>query len=190
MNILYLHGMASSHESVMASQLQAVLPQHRILVPDLSIDPAVSFQLIDRLLADEHIDLLVGHSLGGFMAQKYIGRRKILINPSLGTTFLRLFMGNNRYKHARYDGCLTYCITPEICAAYKRLEQSQYSLLTAADDQLTIGLFARRDLFTRLSAHRFKDHYSDRRLIPGAHFPTAETVRDYIAPAVVELLAR
>lgn len=188
MNILYLHGMASSHLSDTAAYLRKYLPEHRIIVPDLSIDPARSFPIIDRLIQDEKIDLLVGHSLGGFMAQKYAGMKKVLINPCLGTTFFRFFLGRNRYKHSRYDGVPFYVVTPAICAAYKRMERTQFDSLSSADDERTIGLFARYDLYTRLSAHRFKRHYTHRLFIPGRHFPSEVTVRDYIVPAICDLL--
>lgn len=188
MNILYLHGMASSHLSETAAYLRKYLPEHRIVVPDLSIDPAISFSLIDRLIREEKIDLLVGHSLGGFMAQKYTGMKKVLVNPCLGTSFFRLFLGRNRYKHSRYDGIPFYVVTPAICAAYKRMERAQFDSLTSVDDDRTIGLFARYDLYTRLSAHRFKRHYTHRRLIAGRHFPTEATVRDFIVPAIRVLL--
>lgn len=188
MNILYLHGMASSHLSRTAAYLRKYLPEHRIIVPDLSIDPAISFPLIDRLIRDEKIDLLVGHSLGGFMAQKYTGMKKVLVNPCLGTSFFRLFIGRNRYKHPRYDGVSFYVITPEICAAYKRMERFQFDVLTPLDDERTIGLFARYDLYTRLSAHRFKRYYTHRRFMSGRHFPTEATVRDFIVPAIGDLL--
>jgi predicted esterase YcpF (UPF0227 family) len=195
MTILYLHGMASSHESHIGNALRACLPQHRVLIPDTSIDPSATMRLIDDLMHREHVDLIVGHSLGGFIAQKYTGVKKILLNPSLGTSFMYLFLGKNRYKHARQDGQQTYSVTRALCHQYRQMELAQYaaiddSRLHAAEDACTIGLFARHDLFTRLSAHRFAQHYTDHRFISGSHYPTLPTVRDEIAPIVEELLAR
>lgn len=190
MNILYLHGMASSHASETAAFLRKYLPQHRIITPDLSIKPEISFSIIDKIIEDEKIDILVGHSLGGFMAQKYRGMKKVLINPSLGTCFFRIFLGKRRYKHPRLDGIPYFEITPELCRAYRNLELHQYDHLTTSEKEITLGLFARYDLYTRLSAHRFKQRYIYRTVIPGRHYPTESTVRDYIVPAVEWLLQK
>lgn len=184
MTILYLHGMASSHACPIAQSIQRFLPASRVIVPDLSIDPAIAFPQIDQILKEEKIDLIIGHSLGGFMAQKYRGYKKILINPSLGMSYMYLFRGDNRYKQPRKDGKGIWHVTTRMCQQYKEMEASEYENLTEAEDNLTKGCFGRSDLFTRLSAHRFKKHYSHRIMMPGGHYPTAETVRDYIIPTI------
>lgn len=184
MTILYLHGMASSYACPIAQSIQRFLPTSRVIVPDLSIDPAIAFPQIDQILKEEKIDLIIGHSLGGFMAQKYRGYKKILINPSLGMSYMYLFRGDNRYKQPRKDGKGIWHVTTRMCQQYKEMEASEYDNLTEAEDNLTKGCFGRSDLFTRLSAHRFKKHYSHRIMMPGGHYPTAETVRDYIIPTI------
>jgi hypothetical protein len=195
MNILYLHGMASSHDSALGNALRTCLPEYNVIIPDTSIDPDTTMHLVDEQMLSEHLDLLIGHSLGGFIAQKFTGVPKILINPSLGTRFMYLFLGNNRYKHPRHDGVQTYHVDRALCRTYRDYEATQYDDIDnpaqhAREDACTIGLFARHDLFTRLSAHRFAQHYSDRRFISGSHYPTFETVRDEIVPVVREMLAR
>jgi len=184
MTILYLHGMASSHACPIAKSIQEFLPEDRVIVPDLSINPFVAFPQIDKILEEEKVDLIIGHSLGGFMAQKYRGYKKILINPSLGMSYMYLFRGDNRYKQARKDGNNIWHVTTEMCQQYKKLEAEEYKDLTEAEDNLTKGCFGRSDLFTRLSAHRFKKHYSHRIMMPGGHFPTKDTIRDYIIPTI------
>ena len=179
--------MASSHESHIAAHLRRCLPQHHILVPDTSIDPDETMALVTRMIHDEHIDLIIGHSLGGFIAQKFTGVKKVLINPSLGMCYMYLFIGTNRYKHRRHDGVQTFSVTRDLCHRYRRMQAAQYEHL---DSDMTIGLFARYDLFTRLSAFRFSKHYTDRRFISGMHYPSLRTVRDEIAPVVEELLRR
>jgi len=184
MIILYLHGMASSHACPIAKSIQELLPTDRVIVPDLSIDPDKAFPQIDKILKEEQVDLIVGHSLGGFMAQKYRGYKKILINPSLGMSYMYLFRGDNRYKQPRQDGNNTWHVTTQMCRKYKQMEATEYDNLTEAEDNLTRGCFGRSDLFTRLSAHRFKKHYSHRIMIPGGHYPNADTIRDYIIPTI------
>lgn len=184
MTILYLHGMASSHACPIAQCIKEFLPEDRIIVPDISINPAIAFPQIDKILQEEKVDLIVGHSLGGFMAQKYRGYKKILINPSLGMSYMYLFRGDNRYKQPRLDGINIWHVTTEMCRRYKQMEATEYDNLTPIEDAMTKGIFGRSDLFTRISAHRFKKHYTHRIMMPGGHYPSRETIRDYIIPTI------
>lgn len=184
MTILYLHGMASSHACPIAQCIQQFLPHDRVIVPDLSIDPAIAFPKIEKILVDEQVDIIIGHSLGGFMAQKFRNYRKILINPSLGMSYMYLFRGDNRYKQARLDGNGIWHVTTRMCRQYKAMETVEFDNLSNEEDALTTGCFGRSDLFTRLSAHRFKQHYSHRIMIPGGHYPSPDTIRDYIIPII------
>ncbi len=176
--------MASSHACPIAQCIKEFLPKDRIIVPDISINPALAFPQIDKILQEEKVDLIVGHSLGGFMAQKYRGYKKILINPSLGMSYMYLFRGDNHYKQPRLNGETIWHVTTEMCRRYKQMEATEYDNLTAAEDALTKGLFGRSDLFTRISAHRFKKHYTHRIMMPGGHYPTRETIRDYIVTTI------
>ncbi|MCQ2228226.1 MAG: hypothetical protein MJZ13_00590 [Bacteroidales bacterium] len=187
MVILYMHGMASSHESFTAACIRKYMPDAEVLAPDLSIDPAIAFPQIDEILKNNKVDVIVGHSLGGFMAQKCRGYKKVLVNPSLGVSYFQLFKGDNKYKHQRYDGVQTWHVDDRICKQYKEMEYKQYDGLTKEEDDITIGLFAWWDIVTRMSSHWFIKHYSHRQFIPGLHFPSENTVRDYIVPAINKL---
>lgn len=166
------------------------MPEATVLCPDLSVDPSVAFPQINKILSENRVDVIIGHSLGGFMAQKCRGYKKILLNPSLGVSYFRLFMGDNKYKHARYDGVQTWHIDKRICREYKEMEHKQYDGLTKEEDDITLGLFAKWDFMTRMSSHWFLKHYSHRRFIPGGHFASEETVRDYIVPALQDLVKK
>ncbi len=188
MIILYLHGMASSHDSAIGNSIRKYIPEAEVLIPDLSIDPNIAFPQIDKILKENKVDVIVGHSLGGFMAQKYRGYKKVMVNSCLGTTFFKLFKGKNKYKHDRYDGCPYFTVTDKICSDYKELEHHQFENITKEEEQLTVGCFATWDLYTRLACHWFKKHYSQCYSMPGRHFPTDETVRDYVVPQIRKML--
>ena len=187
MNILFLHGMASSHESPIAASIRKHIPDATVWTPDLSINPAVAFPQIDEFLATHDVDVIVGHSLGGFMAQKYRGRRKVLINPSLGMTYMYLFQGDNKYKEKRNDGNQIWHVDKSMCKTYKEMENKQYDNLTDDELRLTVGVFGKGDIMTRLSAHRFAKHYSNRVFMPGGHYPSDDAVRNYVVPAILSL---
>ncbi len=188
--ILYLHGMASSHESNTAAYIRKYMPNVEVIAPDLSIDPSIAFPQIKKILDEQKIDVIVGHSLGGFMAQKFRGYNKVLINPSLGVSYFKLLKGTNHYKHNRYDGVQTWFVDDRICHEYKTMETTQYDGLTADEDNITIGMFAWWDVVTRMSAHWFKQHYTHRRFMPGLHFPSEKMVQNYIVPAICDLLLK
>lgn len=188
MTILYLHGMASSHACPIAQNIQKAIPQARMIVPDLNIEPNTALRQIKRILKDEEVDLIIGHSLGGFMAQKIRGYQKILINPSLGMSYMEMFIGDNRYKQPRLDGCDTWHVTRQICERYKDLEATEFDNLTANEKEITKGFFGRCDFFTYLSSIRFKRHYKHRVLMPGGHYPSEDTILKYIIPSILTLM--
>lgn len=188
MEILFLHGMASSHASQTAAWIQQYLPESTVHVPDLSIDPNIAFPQIETYLAEHPIDLIIGHSLGGFMAQKFRGRKKILLNPSLGMSYMYLFQGDNKYKEPRTDGNQIWHVEKHMCRTYKAMQKVQYDDLTAEEDALTIGIFGKRDFMTRMAAHWFKQHYSHRVFMPGGHYPPESSIRDYVVPQIRQFL--
>lgn len=189
MTILYLHGMASSHESFTAACIAKYIPDSKVIVPDLSIDPAIALSQITEILQQQRVDVLVGHSLGGFMAQKFRGYRKVLINPCLGMAIFRGYLGTHPYKHARWDGVQTFHLTHDIYKHYRMLQRTQYDGLDAEEDALTVGVFARYDYYTRLSSVRYLSHYTQRCMIPGAHFPKEDVIRNYIVPVICKLVS-
>lgn len=188
MVILYLHGMASSHDCRIAASIRRHLPEVEMIVPDLSIDPEVAFPQIDRILVERKVDLIIGHSLGGFMAQKYRGYSKLLINPSLGVSYFQLLRGKNRYKYPRYDGVQSWYVDGRICRCYKEMEHKQYEGLDDEERGRTWAVFGRCDILTRLSSRWYLQHYTQRQMIPGDHYPKDQTVRDYIAPLCRKIL--
>ncbi|GLP97228.1 YqiA/YcfP family alpha/beta fold hydrolase [Paraferrimonas sedimenticola] len=92
--LLYLHGFASSPQSLKAQQTREFLEQHfpntPIHVPALSHEPTlVKAQLCDwveRQMADGHTVRFMGSSLGGYLAsylsEKYGGKAAI-VNPAV-----------------------------------------------------------------------------------------------------------
>lgn len=187
-NVLFMHGMAEGARSRLASDIRKYLPEgYTLYSPDLLIDPNESFKIIDKCIEENKIDILVGHSLGGFMAQKYREMPKVLLNPSLGMSYGYLCRFDMRYKDMRDDGLTQFRFTTEDCKIYKAMEAIEFDGITEKELENTIGLFGKRDILTRLSAHRFKKRYKRRRIIPGSHFPDEKTIRDYVVPAILSL---
>lgn len=104
-HIVYLHGFASSSQSEKAvlvrEYFQHHLPQHQLSVPDLPYTPAEAWQELQQLCQHNKPDLLIGSSLGGFLATalaEQFGCRAVLINPAVRPHLL-LKQHLGRYYH-------------------------------------------------------------------------------------------
>lgn len=104
-HIVYLHGFASSSQSEKAvlvrEYFQQHLPQHQLSVPDLPYTPAEAWQELQQLCQHNKPDLLIGSSLGGFLATalaEQYGCRAVLINPAVRPHLL-LQQHLGRYYH-------------------------------------------------------------------------------------------
>ncbi len=89
-HIVYLHGFASSSQSEKAllvrDYFQQQLPHHVLSIPDLPYTPAEAWQELQVLCAGRAPDLLIGSSLGGFLATalaEQFGCKAVLINPAV-----------------------------------------------------------------------------------------------------------
>ncbi|ARU90038.1 YqiA/YcfP family alpha/beta fold hydrolase [Pseudomonas sp. M30-35] len=99
-NILYLHGLNSSPDSLKASQLRRCMARmglaEQLRVPALHHHPRQAIAQIEAEIAAMGSPLLVGSSLGGYyathLAERY-GLRALLINPAVR-------------PHALFDGFL------------------------------------------------------------------------------------
>ena len=80
--ILYIHGLSSSGASGTARHLQDLLPETRVIAPDLPIDPDEALAMLRDLVATERPDIVIGTSMGGMFAQQLYDCRKILVNPA------------------------------------------------------------------------------------------------------------
>lgn len=62
--ILYIHGLSSSGASGTARHLQDLLPETRVIAPDLPIDPDEVLEMLHTLVTSEHPDMVIGTSMG------------------------------------------------------------------------------------------------------------------------------
>lgn len=85
MNLLYIHGFASTGKTSKTKQL-AEITGMQVIAPSLTHDPMVDLQLLAHIVESTNVTAVVGSSLGGFyalyLAQRY-DLRVVLINPSL-----------------------------------------------------------------------------------------------------------
>lgn len=96
-NILYLHGFASSGNSITAKEIQDCLPDCRVISPDLPIHPSEGLELIHKIVEEQEIDMVIGTSMGGYFVAQVSNTMKILVNPSFHAThMMRNRLGENK----------------------------------------------------------------------------------------------
>lgn len=183
--ILFIHGLASSGRYKMADQLRILLKGTEVLAPDVPSEPLEALPFLQDLCRDYKPDLIVGHSLGGFWAQKLRGWRKALVNPTFHIAeFLRLRLGEMEYLSPRADGATSLTISEEMCAAFERIEETEFDALDQGEKDLTIAFFGDKDEIVRQSSE-FEAHYGKSGIIyPGRHQPVFPEMKQYIVPVI------
>ena len=82
MNILYIHGYNGSPFGSSYHHLKLYAAGHNLHSIDYNPEqPELAIQSIKQYVADNQIDLIIGASLGGFLAMHIIGITRIVVNP-------------------------------------------------------------------------------------------------------------
>ena len=82
MNILYIHGYNGSPFGSSYHHLKLYAAGHNLHSIDYNPEqPELAIQSIKQYVADNQIDLIVGASLGGFLAMHIFGIPRIVVNP-------------------------------------------------------------------------------------------------------------
>ena len=189
MRILFIHGLASSGRYKMADQLRILMKGAEVLSPDVPAAPGEALGFLEGICADFRPDLIVGHSLGGFWAQKLRGWRKALVNPCFYISdFLRGMKGEVRWLSPRADGAETFTVTEAMCKDFEAVEKTEFDGLTQAEKDLTIAFFATEDETVRHAAY-FERYYGKSGIsFPGGHQPDYPRMRDYVVPAIKKFM--
>ncbi len=149
--IMYIHGFMSGANGSKPRQLEKQFgDRYRILAPELTADPDESLEQINRLIAREHPSIIIGTSLGGWMAMACESGDAdvVVVNPCIDPRQqLAMWAGQtHEYFCKRLDGRQTYTLTQETLdkyAAYPPLDalveakgSHLHALCTTADELL------------------------------------------------------
>jgi len=187
LKILFIHGLASSGQYKMADMLRMLLKPCEVISPDVPIEPQKAMELVNRICEEKNPDLIVGMSMGGFIAQKMRGRRKVLINPDFHIANLMSTMtGEVKYLSPRKDGAESFILDMDTVNGWKKMEEGQFTGLTPEEKALSLGFFADADEMVRCG-DEFETHYPGRGITyPGGHLPTYPQMKQFIIPAIKE----
>lgn len=191
-NILYLHGFASSGNSGTAREIQETLPKCRVISPDLPIDPDEAIQLIQKTIAEESIDLVIGTSMGGLFASMVHDMPRILVNPSFYVS--RMMM--NRLDGAesvvipffktRNDGATEFTLTREHADRYFDFGKLVFKSVKS-DNHQTLGVFGTDDNVVDCK-EEYLEHYDNIRYFKGGHRLDKSAVEEVIVPAILQMI--
>lgn len=186
-NILYIHGFRSTGNSSTARNLRDLLPHCKIVSPDLPVDAEEAVALLRGICKDEKIDVVVGTSMGGMLAQKLRGMPKVLVNPSffVSETF-RKNLGTVTYFKEREDGVKEFEITPEIVESYAKIEKRQFSRISPKEMAITVGAFGNDDKTVNCKDD-YMEHYDKIIYFAGGHRLDKDALKDRIIPAIANL---
>ncbi|HIP28714.1 MAG TPA: hypothetical protein EYG82_06010 [Sulfurovum sp.] len=85
LKILFLHGFSSCGRGNKSKMLKAYFGESAVIAQNLPYSPHEAIETLDKLIASEKIDLLIGSSLGGFYATYLAEKHRlkaVLLNPS------------------------------------------------------------------------------------------------------------
>lgn len=148
--MMYLHGFMSGANGAKQRQLQKRFKgRYRVMAPELYAEPERSLRIINDMIAKEKPEIIVGTSLGGFMALECdsCDADLVIVNPCLfPETQLAVWRDEElTYFCKRIDGVQTYRLTQEVLDMYRNYDAvatakakrlRTWALCSTADDLL------------------------------------------------------
>lgn len=190
MKVLYIHGLSSSGSSNTPQLLRKYMPEAEVISPDLPTDIAEAVEFLQTLVAEQGVDVVVGTSMGGMLAQKLRGYRKILVNPAFHLSqSMRSKIGVNQFFSPRADGATEYTITEQMCQRSYQIEQSQFADLPQSEIDNTAALFGMQDdvVDCRLE---YLEHYTKIHYFNGGHRLDEQTIAQTLVPLIRDMAAK
>lgn len=185
--ILYIHGLSSSGASGTARHLQSLLPNTRIIAPDLPIEPLEALELLHLLVSTEYPDLIIGTSMGGMFAQQLYNSKKIIVNPAFHVSrTMRKQIGVCSFLNPRKNGATIYTITPELCDHYEEMERHQFDGINDCVIEKTWALFGEHDQVVNCR-EEYLQYYRNYKTFDGEHRLRFENIRDTVIPLVKQI---
>jgi len=145
--IVYLHGFGSSSMSNTVKFLKKFLPQHKVLAPDIPVDPAEALPFLRDYCRKTNPDLVIGTSMGGMYAMQMHEYKRICVNPALRMSELSkvLMPGTFEFFNPRLDGETHFTITEDIIQHFREMEAHLFDNVNDDNRQRCWGLFGDED---------------------------------------------
>ena len=146
--VLYCHGFASSGQSGTVARLREVMPNAKVIAPDLPIHPQEAIDLLHHVCQQEQPDLIIGTSMGGMYAEQLYGFDRICVNPAMemGETMKAHGMtGTQQFQNPRLDGIQEFYVDKNLVKEYKEQSEHRFEGTTDQERKRVYGLFGDED---------------------------------------------
>lgn len=184
--VLYVHGFASSGQSGTVSRLREVMPQARVIAPDLPIHPQVAIDLLHQTCEQERPHLIIGTSMGGMYTEQLYGYDRICVNPALemGETMKAHGMtGTQQFQNPRLDGVQEFYVDKTLIKEYKEQSEHRFEGINAEERQRVYGLFGDEDT-TVDTYDLFHEHYPQAIHFHGEHRMNDKSFMHSVVPVI------
>ncbi len=191
-NILYLHGFASSGNSGTAKEIQECLPNCKVISPDLPINPADTLKTIENCVSQNGIDLVIGTSMGGLLALFSRCRNKIIVNPSFHVSDMmkRRLDGAESvtipYYKTRENGDVDFVLSRSIAESYANLESNVFKQSQLEPERI-LGIFGTADDVVDCK-DEYLSHAMNIRYFNGGHRLNKEAVEEVVIPSILQMI--
>ena len=184
--VLYVHGFASSGQSGTVRRLQEVLPEARVIAPDLPIHPHEALALLHDVCQQEKPDLIVGTSMGGMFAEQLRGYDRICVNPALDiaeTMRAHGLTGTQQFQNPRQDGVQEFYVDKALVKEYREVSEQRFKDMTDDDRQRVYGLFGDEDELVD-TYDMFHEHYPQALYFHGEHRMNDRSFMHSVLPVI------
>ena len=184
--VLYVHGFASSGQSGTVTRLRTVMPQARVIAPDLPVNPHEAIALLHTICEQEKPNLIIGTSMGGMYTEQLRGFDRICVNPALEiaeTMRAHGMTGTQQFQNPRQDGVQEFYVDKALVKEYREVSEQRFQGITPEDEQRVYGLFGDKDdLVDTLGM--FSEHYSQYTKFHGEHRMDDKSYMHSVVPVI------
>ncbi len=169
--LLYVHGFGSSGQSGTVTRLRTVLPNAKVIAPDLPVHPAEAQELLQAICRQEQPQLIVGTSMGGMYTEQLYGFDRICINPALqiaDTMQAHGMTGTQTFQNPRLDGVQQFYVDKALVKEYRQVSEQRFAAVTTDEQQRVFGLFGDKDDLVD-TFDLFHQHYPNAMHFHGEH---------------------
>lgn len=186
--IMYIHGFGSSGESSSAVILAKELPECDVVAPDLPMDPRKALVILKDVIDNEKVELVVGTSMGGMLAQTLDDVIKIMVNPAFNVSgLLKTNFGRYEYLNPRKDGIQEFEIDMNMYNRFHDFEKTQFDGITPERVNNTYAFFGDSDT-TVDCKDEYMRYYRNMEMFHGEHRLNQEVISSTIVPLIKRLL--
>lgn len=184
--ILYVHGFGSSGASGTVKSLRMLLPETRVVAPDLPVRPAEAMDLLRQVCGQEQPDLIIGASMGGMYAEMLYGFDRILLNPAFqlaDTLATNNKIGRQEFYSPRRDGAKDFLVTKGLLAEFREVSSHCFEGACEEEQGRVYGLFGDKDPLVH-THDLFGGHYRQALWFDGEHYMNDHVLVRSVLPVV------